>query len=69
MSILSQNPVIFVMNNIISATCSIISYPFQKTNFWYGVKNKITSEKGYTLGARTSSRIPSDAKVIIITVT
>ncbi|XP_067655520.1 ciliary microtubule-associated protein 3-like [Haliotis asinina] len=34
----------------------------EKTNFWYGVKNKITSEKGYTLGARTSSRIPSDAK-------
>ncbi|KAK6190875.1 hypothetical protein SNE40_002648 [Patella caerulea] len=30
----------------------------EKTNFWYGVEHKITSEKGYTLGARTAARIP-----------
>lgn len=28
------------------------------TNFWYQVKNKITSEKGYSLGARTAKRFP-----------
>ncbi|ESO86946.1 hypothetical protein LOTGIDRAFT_235142 [Lottia gigantea] len=30
----------------------------EKTNFWYDIEHKITSEKGYTLGARTAARIP-----------
>ncbi|XP_041367155.1 protein pitchfork-like [Gigantopelta aegis] len=28
------------------------------TNFWYNIEHKLTSDKGYTLGARTSLRIP-----------
>merc|ERR1711976_170342 len=37
---------------------------FQMGNFWHGIETKITSNKGYSLGARTAPKIKKEASFL-----
>ena len=44
----------------------VLFFYLQYTNFLYNIQHKLTSEKGYSLGARTSQRIPKIKAVSIL---